>query len=319
VTAKYKASLLPGNSFADLTGGLGVDMAFMAPNFNRSTYVERQSELAEIARHNLAVLGLNHIEIHIGDGIEYFQQMKAVDALYLDPARRSVSGEKVMLIEDCEPDVGNIQGLLLEKSSRVLIKLSPMLDINSAMKGLKNIREIHVVSVENECKELLFLLERGQEQKPAITCINFRKKGDPQVLTFTFQEEQNTSVKCTETVKDYLYEPNVSILKAGYYKGITLRYPIEKLHPDSHLYTSSEWIPDFPGRIFAVEAIISMNKKELKAQLSGIEKANISVRNFPLSVAELRKRLKIKEGGETYLFATTLANGKHVIINTQKK
>jgi 16S rRNA G966 N2-methylase RsmD len=318
VTAKYKASLLSGDTFADLTGGLGVDTAFIAPHFKQAAYVEWQPELAEIVRHNFSVLGLQSVEIHAGDGMDYLRQMERIDVVYIDPARRSDSGEKVMLMEDCEPDLLTIQDLLLEKAQQILIKLSPMLDIKSAVKILKNVREIHVVSVENECKELLFLLERGQEREPTITCVNFRKKGDHPSLTFTFSEEQNIVVECTETVKNYLYEPNASILKAGCYKGIALRYKLEKLHPDSHLYTSSELISGFPGRIFVVEAIVSMNKKELKAQLTGVEKANISVRNFPLPVVELRKRLKIKERGETYLFATTLANGKHVIINTHR-
>jgi hypothetical protein len=316
-TAKYKTTLLSGNSFVDLTGGLGVDTAFISRNFRRANYVEKQAELVEIARHNFIVLGLTHVDVYSMDGMDYLQLLNFVDCIYIDPARRSHSGKKVILIEDCEPDLIAIQDCLLEKSGKVLVKLSPMLDIKSALKALKNVTEIHVVSVDNECKELLFILDKKVSEEAVITCVNIKKTGEVQKLLFTFTEEKESTISYAGEVKNYLYEPHASLLKAGFYKGIALRYRVEKLHPDSHLYTSSEWISDFPGRIFRVEAVV--NKKELKKTLQGMDKANITVRNFPLSAVELRKQLKLKEGGDNYLFASTLANGKHVVIKCKNE
>jgi precorrin-6B methylase 2 len=318
ITARYKASLLSGNTFADLTGGFGVDTAFIARNFTQVDYVEKQNELVELAAHNFPVLGLSNIRIHVADGVPYLREMEPVDCIYLDPARRSGYGKKVMLIEDCDPNLLDIQDLLLEKAGQVLVKLSPMLDIKSALKRLKSVGEIHVVSLENECKELLFLLQKEAKEEPPVTCMNFRKNGDCQKFTFSFSEERNAVVPCTHETGTYLYEPNVSILKAGFYKGIALRYCLKKLHPDSHLYTSSELHKGFPGRVFQIEAVSSLNRRELKERFPGLEKAHISIRNFPLSVEELRKRGKWKEGGDIYLFATTLANGKHVLIKTAR-
>jgi hypothetical protein len=316
-TARYKASLLSGRSFADLTGGFGVDTAFIAGQFPQAAYVERQTELASIARHNFSVLGLNHIQIYPMDGVPFLLEMDPVDCLYLDPARRSGTGQKVVLIEDCEPNVIEIKDLLLEKAGTVLIKLSPMLDIHAALKALNPVSEVHIVSVENECKELLFLLRKDHRQEPVITCINFGKQGN-QTEIISLSEEKTASISCTSDVKEYLYEPNASLLKAGFYKGIAWRYAVEKLHPDSHLYTSEQLIPDFPGRIFQVETVSSFNKKDLKEMLNGTGQANISVRNFPLPVLELRKKLKLQEGGGVYLFATTLSDGKHVIIKCRR-
>jgi 16S rRNA G966 N2-methylase RsmD len=315
-TAQYKASLLSGDSLIDLTGGFGVDTALLSPFFARTVYVEKQAGLAGIAAHNFAVLGLENIEVHVADGVDYLQQTNPVNCIYLDPARRSASGKKETRIEDCEPNLLEIQDLLLEKAHLGLIKLSPMLDITSALKVLKNVHAVHVVSHENECKELLFVLKKEVQGEPSVTCVNIGKKRGIQKLTFLLSEEKQTVITYAGKVKTCLYEPNVSLLKAGCYKGITKTYPVEKLHPDSHLYTSSELLSDFPGRIFQVVAVSSLNKKELKTMLSEIDKAHISIRNFPASVADLRKRWKIKEGGDIYLFATTMANGNRVIIKT---
>jgi hypothetical protein len=207
----------------------------------------------------------------------------------------------------------------MEKSRRALIKLSPMLDIQSALRSLKKVQAVHVVSHENECKELLFLLNREYEGEPLITCVNLINNTENQLITFNFKEEREAIPVYTDTIGDYLYEPNVSLLKAGFYKAIALRYHLDKLHPDSHLYTSTNRQPHFPGRIFRVEAVFSLNKKESKHMLSGIKQANITVRNFPLSAPELRKRLKLQDGGAIYLFATTLTSGKRIIIKTVKE
>ncbi|MDR0799811.1 MAG: class I SAM-dependent methyltransferase [Dysgonamonadaceae bacterium] len=312
-TAQYKASLVAGDSLMDLTGGFGVDTIFMAPKFRQVDYVEKQCELAEIVQQNVKALGLNQIQIHQQDALDYLQRLpETIDLIYLDPARRSHSGEKIVRIEDCEPNVIEIQDLLLRKTRQVLLKLSPMLDIQSALNVLKNVQQVHVVSVENECKELLFLLQPDYQEEPAIICVNFRKKGNHPAVCFKRPEEKKRNISHASHVRNYLYEPNSSILKAGYYKGITRKYSVEKLHPDSHLYTSDTFISDFPGRIFQVAGVFAPDKKELGA--AGIYKANLAVRNFPLSVAELRKKLNLKEGGEVYLFATTLADGKRVLI-----
>jgi hypothetical protein len=317
-TARYKASLLSGvgDSFVDLTGGWGVDTAFIAPHFVRAAYVEKQAGLSGIAAHNFSVLGLKNITIHTTDGTGYLQKMHPVDCIYIDPSRRAASGRKMMRIEDCEPDLTRIHDYVMEKSGRALIKLSPMLDIQSALKTLKKVQAVHVLSHENECKELLFLLSHEWEGEPLVTCMNLKDKEDNQSLTFKFTEEREATAVYTDTIGDYLYEPNVSLLKAGFYKGLASRFELYKLHPDSHLYTSSELRADFPGRIFRVEAVSSLNRREVKAHFPALEKANISIRNFPLSVVELRKKWKWKEGGDVYLFATTLASGKHVLIKS---
>ena len=312
-TARYKASLLSGNSFTDLTGGFGVDTAFIAPQFAQAHYVERQAELVAIARNNFAVLGLNHIQTHPADGIAFLKTMQAVDCLYLDPARRSATGKKMICIEDAEPNILVILDKLLAKAENVVIKLSPLLDIFMALKALKNVKQIHIVSVDNECKEALFLLRNDFSGEPAITGVNINKQA-VQSNTFTLSEEKNACISYTSDLKEYLYEPNRSLLKSGCYKSISLRYGVDKLHPDSHLYTSSCYRPDFPGRIFQIEAVSSFNKNDLKALLHNIRQAHITVRNFPLSVDRLRKQLKIKEGGEIYLFATTRANGRRVLL-----
>jgi len=315
-TARYKAGLLSGTSFVDLTGGFGVDFAFISGKFQESFYVEKQSELCEIAAFNFPVLGLTSARIIHADAIDYLQKMLPVDAIFIDPGRRSNSGKKVFRMEEAEPDLLKIQDSLLEKAGNVLIKLSPMLDISLAIKQLKNISEIHVVSLENECKELLFLLKKDCTSEPLITCVNLNKKNNQPAISFFPSQEKARQINYTSEIEQYIYEPNVSLLKAGFYKGLTDLYPLQKFHPDSHLYTSGRFIPDFPGRVFRTEAYTSFNKKELKNFLSATAKASLAVRNFPLSVAELRKKLKIKEGGETFIFATTLSNGKHILLKT---
>jgi len=313
-TARYKAGLLSGNSFADLTGGFGVDFAFISSKFRESYYVEKQKELKEIADNNFNVLGLNSAKIINADAVEFLEKMPPVDAIFIDPGRRSNSGKKIFTIEESEPDLLKIQDSLLEKAATVLIKLSPMLDISKALKQLKNVSEVYVISLENECKELLFLLKRDLLSEPSITCVNLSNKKNQPTITFFQSEEKTRQIGYTSEVEQYIYEPNASLLKAGFYKGLTELFPIKKFHTDSHLYTSSELVFDFPGKIFEVETYSSFNKQELKIFLKGIDKASIAIRNFPVSVVELRKRLKIKEGGEICLFATTLADSKKALV-----
>ena len=317
VTALYKASLVEGETFADLTGGFGIDCSFLSRRFKKADYVERQAELCELASHNFPLLGLQ-IEVHNEDGVEYLKRMDPVDCLFLDPARRDGHGGKTVAISDCEPDVSMLEDLLVEKAKTVMVKLSPMLDLSLALKTLKNVREVHIVSVNNECKELLLILQKQSiSSEVSIHCEHIVNDLH-QHFVFTQEQERISDCPLTSQVEAYLYEPNASILKAGAYRSLTQAYPIEKLHVSSHLYTSSHFIEDFPGRRFQVEAVSGFGKKELKTFLQGMEKANLTIRNFPSSVADLRKRLKLKEGGEDYIFATTLADESKVLIKCRK-
>lgn len=318
-TAAYKASLLRGETFADLTGGFGIDCAFISRNFHRADYVERQEELCKLALHNFSLLGLEHICVHHQDGVEYLKAMTPVDCLFLDPARRDEHGRKTVVIADCEPDVSALESLLVEKAETVMVKLSPMLDLSLALNELKTVRQVHILAVNNECKELLLILQKNAiSSQVSIHCEHITGSGITQHYAFTPEAEKNVFCPLASSVSTYLYEPNAAILKAGAFRSLTQSYSVDKLHTNSHLYTSSTLLPDFPGRRFQVEAVSGFGKKELKAFLNGIDKANITVRNFPLSVAELRKRLKLKEGGEDYLFATTLSDERKVLIKTRR-
>ena len=317
-TAIYKAGLVEGDTFADLTGGFGIDCSFLSRKFKQADYVERQSELCELAMHNFPLLGLN-IGVHNEDGVEYLKQMHPVDVLFLDPARRDGHGGKTVAISDCEPDVSALEDLLVEKAKKVMVKLSPMLDLSLALKVLKHVKEVHVVSVNNECKELLLILEKSKESSEiVIHCEQMANTGEHQHYAFTQEQERTSDCPLATEVGAYLYEPNASILKAGAYRSLTQAYAVKKLHASSHLYTSPYYIEDFPGRRFQVEAVSGFGKKELKTLLQGLEKANLTIRNFPSSVADLRKRLKLKEGGEDYIFATTLADDSKVLIKCKK-
>ncbi len=318
-TANYKASLIPdGNStFADLTGGMGVDFAFLSQRFAQSVYVEQNRELCETAGHNFEVLGLQNVATENSTSEAYLEKMLAVDVIYLDPSRRYDTGKKVVRIEDCSPDVTKIQDLLLAKAKIVLIKFSPMLDISLAIKSLKNVSEIHVVSVENECKELLFLLS-SEKDRTRYIAVNLNKNGKIEKFYFTHEEEQNAEISFAGTIGKYLYEPNASILKAGGFKSVAQQFDIQKLHVNSHLYTSDRLISNFPGRVFEVTTWFIPNKKNIKSFVSETKKANISVRNFPMSVAEIRQKTGIKEGGDVYFFATTVGNGTKVWVVGEK-
>lgn len=319
-TAKYKASLLKGDSFVDLTGGLGVDFSFIAQHFKQATYVERQVPLVELAKHNLEVLGLSNKTATINvDGVEFLKQISHVDAVYIDPARRNEHDGKVIAIAKCEPDVTQIENTLVEKANKVLVKLSPMLDITQTMRELKHISSIHIVATNNECKELLLTLEKdfnlSREDIP-IHCINFIKK-EVQLFEFTIKEEQEAECMFAKEIGQYLYEPNAALMKGGAYKSLTKRYDVQKLAPDSHLYTSYIYRPDFPGRRFKVQGVSGFKKNELHKLLRDVLQANLTIRNYPTSVANLRKRLRLKEGGDFFLFATTLLNGEKVLIKTK--
>ena len=321
-TAIYKAGLVEGETFADLTGGFGIDCSFLSRKFKKADYVERQTELCELAKHNFPLLGLD-IDVHNEDGVEYLKQMQPVDCLFLDPARRDGHGGKTVAISDCEPDVSTLEELLVEKATKVMVKLSPMLDLSLALKDLKHVSEVHIVSTDNECKELLLVLQKEPaSSEVSIHCINslgvLNGYRIYQEYTFTQEQERTSDCPLTSNVDTYIYEPNASILKAGAFRSLTQTYACKKLHASSHLYTSEHFIEDFPGRRFRVEGVSGFGKKELKTFLQGMEKANLTIRNFPSSVADLRKRLKLKEGGEDYIFATTLADESKVLIKCKK-
>lgn len=313
VTARYKASLCAGDTLVDLTGGFGVDCVCMAAGFRSAVYVERQEELCTLARHNFPLLLAGYIDIRQGNGVDFLESMPPVDCIFIDPARRSEQGRKTVLLADCEPDVGQLESLLLSKAGKVIIKLSPMLDISLALKQLPSASEVHVLSVQNECKELLMVLQRQAPRAVTIHCLNFA--ATRQAFSFTREAEHEALCAYTPHIGTYLYEPNASILKAGAYKSICQTYNLHKLHPSSHLYTSDEVVAGFPGRTFRVTGWGPVKDKTL---ISGISKANVAVRNFPLSADELRKKLRLKEGGDVYLFGSTLADGSKVLIRGEK-
>lgn len=317
-TARYKATLAEGNKLTDLTGGFGVDCAFMAQRFVHADYVERQEELCEIARHNFEVLGEKQISVHHADGVGYLSEMNAVDWIFLDPARRDSKGGKTVVIADCEPDVSLIEPLLLDKAKSVMVKLSPMLDLSLALNTLQHVSEAHIVSVNNECKDLLLVLSKSTTPQPIkIHCINLSGSRIER-FSFTRESEQDALCNYTHQLGKYLYEPNASVMKGGAFKQIAAEYGVAKLHPNSHLYTSDSYLPQFPGRVFEMMDSCGFSKKELKERLKAISKANLAVRNFPSTVAELRKRLKLSEGGDLYLFATTLNDDSRTLIFCRK-
>ena len=329
-TALYKAELaarllgLPASSsseeigFVDLTGGFGVDFSYIASRLGMSSmYVERQAHLCEAAKENFERLGLKNAIVKNEDGIEVLHSLKELKLIFIDPARRDDAGNKVVSLKDCTPDVTVLQEEMLLKADYVIIKLSPMLDWHRAISELSHVREVHIISVNNECKELLLVLSaRNMGENLRIYCIN-----DAQSFVCDELDMEASQVKIAPSTLEemqYLYEPNASLMKAGCFGVLSERYDARMLSKNSHLFVSREPIAAFPGRSFRIIAVSSFNKKELKRHLSGITKANIATRNFPLSVAELRKRLKLKDGGETYIFATTLSDESHVLVITEK-
>ena len=316
LTAKYKAQLVDGDTFADLSGGLGIDCYFIAQKFNDADYIEQNADLCELARHNFGTLNAN-INITNTKSDTYLTNCTPKDCLFIDPARRDSHGRKVMLLSDCEPDIRPLIGKALAKAPRLLIKLSPMLDIKAALKETNNVANVHIVAIDNECKELLLDLQRDHQDEPHFFCCNLST--NQPTVEFTANDEANAPLRLAAELGKYLYEPNAAIMKSGFFKAIGNLYGIDKLHTSSHLYTSSRLIDDFPGRIFAIERCDTFNKKNVKAITEGLAQANITTRNFPLQVAELRKKLSLHEGGDAYLFATTLNNEEKVVVRCRKR
>ncbi len=321
-TAMYKQRLVrPGVRVCDLTGGLGIDSLFFSRIAGEVTYVERYPEYSEAARYNFGVLGARNIRVVTGEAAAYAAGLApdVTDIFYIDPARRGAGNKRVYALTECEPDLPALLPVLLQKAPRVIAKLSPMADLRQALALLPGTAEVHVLSVKNECKELLFDIRRGggPGHDIPVHCWNIRPDGKEEVFVFTTGEEKSCIIRYADSVGNYLFEPNTSVLKAGAFKSIT-RQGIEKLHPSSHLYTSDNCPEEFPGRAFRVEEVIPYRKSCIKNISRAIPFAHITVRNFPLSVDELRKRTGIKEGGDAYLFATTLAPDDKVVVKTSK-
>ena len=325
LTAQFKQQIVVESktkldTFADLTGGFGIDCAFIGKLFQQAYYVERQELLCQLAKNNFLVRNLKNVNIYHTDAKDFLLQTQHMDWLFIDPARRNQSGGKMVALEDCEPNILELKDLLLEKADKVMAKLSPMLDIKKALSTLGDtVEQVYVVSVDNECKEILIVMNKNVHScEHLLTAVNLSSKGETsQLFSFHYEEEEKSCDYAT-TLQSYLYEPNASILKVGAFKSIASRFHLTKLHPNSHLYTSDTLHSDFPGRIFHIEDYSSFNKKELANLLQGINKGNLTVRNFPQDVATLRKKLKLNEGGDIYLFATTLNDGKKTLIKCRK-
>lgn len=313
-TAKYKAKQVKGKRFADLTGGFGIDFSYMARNFNEAFYIERNKTLCDIATANFSLLGLEDAKVMNGNSEELFESLPHLDWIFVDPARRDGDGRKVVALSDCEPNVVELD--LLSKADMAMIKCSPMLDITMACRQLQHVSSVHIVSVNNECKELLIILNSGDFTGFTTHCVNILKEST-QIFSFTQDKEDFASTSYCSEVGKYLYEPNASVQKAGCPKSLSSHYHVDKLHPNSHLYTSNEHIHDFPGRIFEIVEVLGFSKADIKS-VQSLGKANITVRNFPESVQLLRKRLKLTDGGENYIFATTLNDDSKALILCKK-
>lgn len=334
-TATWKAAVCATGaheSMADLTGGFGIDFMAISKGYTHATYVEANSELCDTVRHNLGVLHRS-ANVVCADATHYLHTMGHVSLIYIDPARRSQSGARTYAIADCSPDVTALCDELLAKADRVLVKLSPMLDWHEAVRQLRGVREVHIVSVDNECKELLLLLS-GQssaeaeaqpmppgQAAPLVRCVDFTtRSAEPLVETFSAAEATESPAILTGAVAPgaYLYEPSASVMKGGCFGPLCRRYGLRMVAPNSHLFVGDAPGDFRSGRCFRVVAVSTLNRKQQRRALGGIERANVSVRNFPLSADQLRRRLGLRDGGPVYIFGTTLSDGGHVVLICEK-
>lgn len=330
-TARYKAQIVGrGDIFVDLTGGFGIDFYWLSQGFQQRIYVEQNEALCTLADHNFRQLG-HACMVKCSTAAAFLQTLTHADLIFLDPARRNEHGGRTYGIVDCTPNVLEMLPLLLQKSDRVLLKLSPMLDWQAAVTELQFVSEVHILSTDNECKELLLLLEPSAEPRSVedclVVCVNndqvFKVNAKEQGRDLLQVKSGFTSSKTGVYFKQnqeplFLYEPNASIMKAGCFSVLEQRFPVSQVAPNSHLFLSSDEIDDFPGRRFQIQSISSLNKKELSSVLAPLERANMTVRNFPMTVDQLRKKLKLKDGGDTYIFATTMADGQHRLLICRK-
>ena len=359
-TARYKqqvarrwAERIPNasrTSMTDLTGGFGVDFSFTSRCFDCATYVERNASLCEVVGANLPRLGIRNAQVKCAEAEAVLEQLEPQAMIFLDPARRDEHGTKTVLIADCTPDVSQLLPSLMQKSQFVMLKLSPMLDWHKAIVDLNGkVREVHIVSADGECKELLLVLASDGKPEVQVFCVDIQSRPDsegqyprsefvysiggeaePQPTNSTFNIQNSKLPSATNLTLNiehltlninnstFLYEPNASVMKAGCFDEIARAFGISAISPNSHLFLSDRETDGFPGRTFAIDAVTTMNKRQLRQTLSGMKQANIAVRNFPLSVAELRKRLKLSDGGDTYIFATTTSEGDHILMLTHK-
>ena len=353
------------SSMTDLTGGFGVDFSFTSCAFASATYVERNEQLCHMVEHNLPLLGIDNAKVVCADAIDYLSTLDTQTMIFLDPARRDQHGAKTVMLADCTPDVVQLLPQLLKKSRFTMLKLSPMLDWHKAVEDLQGtVREVHIVSVGGECKELLLVLSKEMESELKVFCADLEAGGSGEA-GLSGGSSRSSSSSCSSLSSEpsfprtpsspsapshpstpslsaslfvyapgasrpapnsklktqnskFLHEPNASIMKAGCFDELAAAYGVSPVSRNSHLFLSAEPVEDFPGRAFSIERVTTLNKRELRQALAGIEKANIATRNFPLSVAELRKRLKLKDGGDVYIFATTTAEGEHVLLISRK-
>ncbi|GAA4810930.1 class I SAM-dependent methyltransferase [Litoribaculum gwangyangense] len=314
ITAKYKSELIKGASIIDLTGGFGVDCFYFAKQFKRVIHCEIDDNISNIVAHNFSELNMTNIQTINNNGIEYLKTNSTpYDWIYIDPSRRHDTKGKVFFLKDCEPNVPEHLELLFKNSEKIMIKTSPLLDISMGINELKFVKTIHVIAVHNEVKELLWILESGFDGIINVETVNLKNENKER-FRFNLNEERNTEA-CYSLPLNFLYEPNAAILKSGAFNEISNQMAVFKIHKHSHLYTS-DILMDFPGRRFKIENIIPYNKKDIKKL--NLSKANITTRNFPETVQEIRKKFHIQDGGETYMFFTTDLNNQRIVIITQK-
>ena len=322
-TAEYKASLVEGDSFADFSGGFGVDTVALARKFDKGWYVEPQEELCELFQHNCKVLDINNVNIVNGTMEANLAAIGPVDTIYLDPSRRNSHGRRVVSLADCTPNLPEWKSALLERCNTLMVKLSPMIDIFQTFRDLPETYAVHVVAVEGECKEVVFLLTRRDAPwrvsttDPTIIAVDINKNNNTRVQS-TLETERTTPPCIATELGAYLYEPNAAVMKAGIFNALSQQFHIAKLAKNTNLFTADELHEDFPGRIFRIEAVHEFHPRKTAKELSHLANASIAVRNFPLSAEELRKTLKIKNGNACYLFGCTLSGGMKCVIVCEK-
>ncbi|MDO5570298.1 MAG: SAM-dependent methyltransferase [Bacteroidales bacterium] len=319
LTAIYKQRLIKGDSLCDLTGGMGVDSYYFAKKTKKSIYIERFDNYCECALHNFKVLGIDNISVINANSLDILDDLEVVDTIYIDPARRSDTNKRLFALKDCEPNILDIKDKLFQKCKRIIVKVSPMADISETIKLLEEISEVHVVSVNNECKELLFVLDKDFSIKYdlPVYCVNF-KNGKEEIFKYIYNEENTIENVYCDNIEGYLYEPNSSILKAGAFKTIGKTFLLKKIQKNTHLYVYDKFVENFPGRVFRIEETIDFASSILKRIASVVPKANITTRNFTMSVDEIRKKTKIKEGGDVYIFAVIDKNNNKVLVKCCK-
>ena len=316
-TAEYKASLVSGKSFADLSGGFGVDTIALARKFEKGYYVEPQKELCELFQHNSKTLGINNITIVQNTMENFIDEMETVDVIYLDPSRRDVHGRRMVSLEDCTPNLLEWKSVLLNKCNTLMVKLSPMIDLHQTLRALPETFAVHVIAVNGECKEVVCLLNEKTVTDVHIVAIDLRNN-DNTLFKTTSQAECTTPPSIAMELGTYLYEPNAAVMKAGIFNSLSQQFQVQKLEKNTNLFTSNELHEDFPGRIFRIEAVHEFHSRKTAKELSKLASASIAVRNFPLSAEELRKVLKIKDGNAGYLFGCTLSGGGKCVVECSK-